>query len=286
MTGETRGRREFAEGVYFVNNCNVSPPTDEPASSIEDWYVPGRELHSSQRAYILADEKTLLYDTLTPAAEDTVLDTLDEIVDELDYLVISHPEANHAGNAHAILDEHPEATLVAPARGSQHELHGMADLGDDLRLVSHGEELDLGSRTIRFVEEMFFDHAMTIWMFEPDQRILFTSDFMGFDHMGGECLAFAEELDRDLTEDQLRRFNGYAFTWFRFVDPETTDREIDHLIETYDPSIIAPAHGNVIREDATSYLAKMKDVIHEIAEEERDDYHVHDHQMLRINYSQ
>lgn len=287
VTIQAPGHREFADGIYLIKECIARAPIEDPSQEwlMDDWYEPGRENHGTQTAYFVDDDETLLYDTLTPASTELILNELDSLLDgrELDYLVISHPEANHAGNAHAILDEYPEATLIVPGRGAHHDLHGMEGLGDEVvRKVADGDTLELGDHTIEFVEEVFFDHAMTIWMFEQETETLFTSDFMGFSHMDGECLSCVDELDdKHPTKDQLARFNGFAFTWFRFVDTEETDRALDRIAQTYNPSNIAPAHGQVARENIPEYLETMKEVIQDIAEYESDEYRVHAHQMLR-----
>lgn len=57
--------------------------------------------------------------------------------------------------------------------------------------------------------------------------------------------------------------------WHQYVDVPKVNREIDRLIETYDPELVAPAHGLVIREDATGHMAKMKQIVEEIERRDR-----------------
>lgn len=273
------GNRELADGMYFVKECIRAPAADDPTvESLADWYPTGEELHLSQNAYLICDEETLLFDTLTPVGKEAVVEQVETLLDGrgLDYLVISHPEANHAGNTGAILDAFPEATLVAPEQGSHHDLFG---LGDDDLLVGDGDTIDLGERTVEFLDPLFYDHGMTTWMRETTTETLFTVDFLGFEHVPGECLQFADELETPVTASRLERFNSYAFTWLRYVDTDETDAALDEIIEEIAPSAIAPAHGQVIREDATATLEKMRTAIHAFSRIDPETYHIHTHKM-------
>ncbi len=273
------GNREVADGFHFVKECIRAPAADAPdVPSLADWYPAGEELHLSQNAYLLCGEETLLFDTLTPVGQSAVVEQVETLLDgrPLDYLAISHPEANHAGNTGAILEAFPEATLVAPELGSHHDLFGVG--ADDL-LVGDGDTIDLGGRTVEFLDPLFYDHAMTIWMRETTTDTLFTVDFLGFEHVPGECLQFADELDTPVTSGRLERFNSYAFTWLRYVDTDETDAAIEEIRTEIDPAMIAPAHGQVIRKDPDRYLARMRTAIHDFSDVDPETYHVHTHTM-------
>lgn len=280
---ENPGYREMRDGIYCMKECIVSSALEgADEDDLPTWYDAGEGLHSSQSAYLVVDDSTLLFDTWSPASRDEVLDELRSVLDgrELDYLVVSHMESNHAGNMELILREYPDATLVAPAQGAEHErqLYRLNDR--DTRYVEHGDRIDLGGRTVRFLEPAFLDQARTTYMFEETTRTLFTVDWFGFQHMGSECLACLDEMKYDLAPDQLDRFNGYAFVWLRFADPEKIDRIIDHVRDEIAPETIAPAHGQVIRESVPEYLEMMRSVLKDISDQSTD-YHVHSHQLAR-----
>jgi len=288
---QCKGHHEIVDGMHFIKECITAPPLDddevEADDTLDGWYVEGEDLHVSQNAYLVDGEETLLFDTLTPAGREGILENLDELLDgrNLDYLVVSHPEANHAGNAFAIQEAHPEATLVAPERGSHHDLFGI-DTGEtgsgdgDALLVSHGDTIDLGGFEVEFRDPEFFDHAMTTWMRETTTGTLFTVDFLGFEHLPGDCLSLDDELRTPLTPGRLERFNSYAFTWLRYVDTDRIDEVLDALV-ALDPDIIAPAHGQVVRERPVEALEMMREAIHEFADLDPEEYHVHTHGMRR-----
>ena len=92
---------------------------------------------------------------------------------------------------------------------------------------------------------------------------------MGFAHLESEALKFVDELDGEFDASRLVEFHGRVLFWYQYVDVEKTNAEIDNLIETFDPEIVAPAHGLVIREDATAYMEMMKSVTRTIDERGR-----------------
>lgn len=275
------GHREFVDDIYCLKECIVSSAFGhQDDANLPSWFDGGEQLHSSQSAYvILGDDETLMFDTWSPASKDTVVDELNTVLDgrDLDYLVPSHPESNHAGNTWEILDAHPDATVFAPSRGAQHDLYGY---DADTEYVTDGTTIDLGGRVVEFHEPIFLDHAMTTYLFEQVTETLFTVDWFGFQHMASECLKCVDEMKYDIAPDQLERFTGYAFVWMRFADPDRTDAAIDRLMATTDPSVIAPAHGQIIREDVPRYMDLMKSVIRDVTETGADT-HVHTHQMNR-----
>jgi flavorubredoxin len=261
--------REIVPGIHWL--YEAGPDRTERFDLAErrpDWYEPGREAYIPQCAYLVdGGDERLLFDTLSPASTEQVLDAVDELVgdDGLDYLVVSHPDVPHAGNTPAILEAHPEATLVAPAYGNDHELYHL----DEGRQVAEGDTIDLGDRVVEFHEATFLDAPVSLWMTERETRTLFPVDWMGFSHLDEEALTFVDELDGEFDASRLVEFHGRVLFWYQYVDVEKTNAEIDNLIRKFDPEIIAPAHGLVIREDATAYMELMKDVTRTLDEQGR-----------------
>jgi flavorubredoxin len=236
--------------------------TEEYTADPPDWYEPGREVHTCQNAYLISGEQTLLFDTLSPANREHALTELKEALNgrDLDYLLPSHPEAPHAGNAKAILEEHPEARLLAPDHGEEHELYHLGEAEP----VGAGEELDLGGKSVEFLQPLFLDHAMHIWMRETTTGVFFPVDWLGFPHMAGECSSCVEELDHEVTLDQLLAFHGRVFFWYQYVDVKKTNGVIDMLAERYGDDLVAPAHGLPVDELAVPLFSRMERVVKQV----------------------
>lgn len=260
--------REIEPGFHWIYECGPDRSVMFAAEGDSpDWADSDEEVYLPQCAYLLCgEEESLLLDTLSPASTDHVLAELDELLEDgLDYLVVSHPDVPHAGNALAILDAYPDATLVAPEYGDDHELYRL----DDALQVGEGDEIDLGGYVAAFHEATFLDAPVSLWMSERSTETLFPVDWFGFPHAESEMLRFVDELDAPLDEDRLVQFHGRVLFWHQYVDVPKVNSEIDRLIETHDPELVAPAHGLVIREDATGHMARMKRIVEEIERRDR-----------------
>ncbi|MFC6888160.1 MBL fold metallo-hydrolase [Halorubrum trueperi] len=252
--------REIAPGIHWIYESG--PDRTRKLNLAErqpDWYESGQKAYIPQCAYLLVgSNETLLFDTLSPASTEQILSAIDDIVRGrgLDYLVVSHPDVPHAGNTKAILDKHPETTLVAPSYGNDHELYQL----DDGIQVAEGDSIELGGRTAQFHEATFLDAPVSVWMTERETETLFPVDWMGFPHLDEEAVKFVDELDGEFDISRLVEFHSRVLFWYQYADVEKTNAEIDALIAKFDPKMIAPAHGLVIRESAPKYMALMKDV--------------------------
>lgn len=247
--------REIVPDIHWLQECG---PDRGGAGDLT--------VHVPQHAYLLTGDETLLFDTLSPASTDHVLAELDGLVDDLDYLVPSHPDVPHAGNTRAILDAYPEAELVGPRYGSGHELYHLGDA----RQVGAGDGIDLGGLEVTFHEGAFPDSAVHMWMREERTDTLFTVDWCGFPHLGDECDLCVEEFERDVTVDRLVNLHEFVLFWLKYVDVERVAGTIDRLVETHDPEVLAPAHGNPVREGAVEHMEKMKAATERIRQEEEE----------------
>ena len=103
-----------------------------------------------------------LIDTGPAEAEDALLYDLDLLgVPSLDYLVLTHPHADHTGNARAVLRTLPVKTLLLPlwqpmadetADWPRHLAELAADSGAEIITAEAGEEYPLGSGTLQILQ--------------------------------------------------------------------------------------------------------------------------------------
>lgn len=261
--------RQVSDGLHWIQECGPHRAKFVESRNTwpEDWYELGRDVHIPQNAYLLTGEETLLLDTLSPASAETVVREVEELLGgrPLDYLVISHPDLPHAGNAGRLMEAHPEARLVAPAVGETHELYHL----EDALKVGPGDGFDLGGPEVRFHEATFLDAPVHLWMSEESTGTLFPVDWLGFPHMSGECLRFEDEVEAEIGLSRLIEFHGRVMFWYQYIDAAKVAAEIDRLIETFEPEQVAPAHGLVIRRDPVRLMEMMKEAAAYIAESGR-----------------
>lgn len=264
--------REIAPATTLLAGCTVPQVAAEQLAAMDDppaWYDPDRDVHAQFNAYLLEGRETLLFDTLPPNFGDRIVGYLEEQDVSLDYLVVSHPEAPHGGNAEALLSAHPDATLVVPESDALHDL-ALTRTVESFREVGDGDSIDLGGRTLEFLDPVLFDLAATTWAHDTATGTLFTVDAYGNAHMDGDCCEFVDELTDDPEEYVTLRwsgFHGHTFPWLAYSDPERIMADMEVLIERVSPQLIAPAHGAVVREDAVGYLRRLEPVLETIVEQ-------------------
>jgi flavorubredoxin len=237
---------EIAPGIDWFNFC---VPKDGFSHDMlkrpgESWYEGGRYMHTSSIAYLLTDEKSLLFDTGI-LRDNEIGDVVGSVLGDrpLDYLVISHPDVDHTSSLTSVIEQFPEATLIAPKYGADPELYL---LGDATR-VREGDTISLGDLQIDFADARFVDSAMTIWMRERTRGTLFTVDWLSYFHYDNECSRYGEDIGIDAVSERQRYIVGHKYNWLPFADVEKIEREIKYMMDEYDPRILAPAHAPPIR---------------------------------------
>lgn len=247
-------------GIYWLEECVEAGAmadylTQHPEGQeyAEGWYDEGEGLHLSINAYLfVGEEESLLFDTLSPASRDYLVETVADLLDgdSLDYVVVSHDEAPHAGNTFALMERFPEATFIGANAGSPvDELH----LFEDAWRVDFGETIDLGGYEIEFIEPVFSDSPATLWLLERDTGLMCTVDSFGFPHYPRDCVKFEDEMETEMNAFQMMQYNGRSIQWLEFADPEKVRDQLLYHLDHYQPSILAPAHGQPLRGDLERY---------------------------------
>ncbi len=72
----------------------------------------------SYNAYLIADDKTAVFDTVKNTKTNVFIDKIDSILNDrpLDFLVINHMEPDHSGAIKALQDKYPNLKLVGNAK--------------------------------------------------------------------------------------------------------------------------------------------------------------------------
>jgi len=225
---------ELASGVYYVG--------------VEDWdrrifdaLVP-LPLGTSYNSYLIdGKEKIALVDTVQRNFSGDLLEKIRQIVDpgKIDYVVMNHAEPDHAGSIPEMLAAAPNAKLVVSKLGAD-----MANIFHDVPaeralIVREGDTLDLGGKTLRFIDAPWLHWPETMFTYLVEDRILFPCDFFGA-HIAKSKL-FDDETSEVLLPDAKRY---YAEIMMPF--PVAIQRALDK-VKTLDIKMIAPSHGPVYR---------------------------------------
>jgi flavorubredoxin len=251
--------RLLAPGTYWLGDCILMPPL--PDGTIE---------HSYSSTYLVhGDEHSLLVDTGHPKDWPVVAGQLDDLLANvappLRWIFPTHPEVTHSGNLGRLLAKFPDAE----ACGDMRDYHLLfPSFIDRFVPMTLGDELELGNRTIVFVEAVFRDLVSTLWAYDRRERVIFTGDGLGFGHHHetDECGKLAEETP-DLPIPELTGiFLEYALYWSRLKDVEPHIRRLDELLTVDFPvEIVASSHGSPVTSlEAT--MPKIRQGVRQLAE--------------------
>jgi len=197
---------------------------------------------TSYNAYlVLGKDKTALIDTTNPGFEDALVEKITKLVkpEKIDYLVMNHAEPDHAGAIPRVLSICTNAKLITTKKGT--EMAGVFyDVPPERTIsVKEGDVLELGGKTLRFIEAPWLHWPETMFTYCVEDRVLFPCDFFGA-HIASEKL-FDDEVGAILLPEAKRY---YAEIMMPFPIP--IQRALDKVAKL-DVKVIAPSHGPIYR---------------------------------------
>ena len=202
-------------------------------------------------SYIIEDEKTAVLDTADATAGEAWKENLLEALagKAPDYLVAHHVEPDHAGLIVWALGQWPSLTLVTSAKAVQFlgQFHEGVDFASRAQVVKEGDELVLGSRTLRFFAAPMVHWPEVLVSFETAGKVLFSADAFGKFGALSKCGYFGEE-DTDWACEARRYYFNICGKYGMPV--QTLLRKVAPL----SPAVICPLHGPILRKDLSQYL--------------------------------
>jgi flavorubredoxin len=244
--GEINGVVELAKGVYWVGAI------DWNGRDFHGFTTPGGMTYNS---YLVIGEKTALIDTVKAPFAGEMLRRISQIIDpsKLDYIVVNHMEPDHSGSL-AELKKQTNAKIIITKRGLDILNGYFGDAGSErweFETVKTGDQLDLGSKTLIFLEAPMLHWPDSMETFLKEDRILFSND--GF----GQHIATSKRYDfevEDVIPDAaeyyaniLMPFHMPLLRFFKVLDEQGIE-----------PLQIAPSHGIIWKQDLTKILAAYR----------------------------
>ena len=188
---------------------------------------------------VIGSSKKALIDTVNPGFEKELEEKVSKVANpaDLDYVVMNHAEPDHAGSIPYILSINKTAKLVTTSKGAKMAQIYFGVPEDRIKVVADGDSVDLGGRTLRFIEAPMLHWPETMFTYLQEDKILFPCDFFGLHVAKG---LYDDEVD-DLIENAQRYF-GEIMMPFRVMGLKALEK-----IRSLDIKIIAPSHGPVHR---------------------------------------
>ena len=202
----------------------------------------------SYNSYVILDKKVAVMDTIDVRKTEEWLANLQEALAgrNVDYLVISHLEPDHAANIKRLADLYPEARLVlsAKAKTMLPQFFEIAQLEDRCEVVKEGDVLELGTHKLMFVMAPMVHWPEVMVEYEMTEKILFSAD--GFGKFG------ALSAEEDWTDEARRYFINIVGKY---------GVQVQGLLKKaagLDIQMICPLHGPILKENLGFYIDKYR----------------------------
>lgn len=199
---------------------------------------------TSYNAYlVVGKDKTALIDTVNPGFEKDLVDKIAQHTDptKIDYVIMNHAEPDHANAAKHVLNIAKNAKLVAGAKGKEAAMMYFDIDASRIEVVDENSRIDLGGKTLKFVDAPWLHWPETIFTYLEEDKILFPCDFFG-SHLAGGAF-YSDEYGDEKALDMAKLY--FAEIMMPFRKPGQTAIE---KVKKLAPKIIAPSHGVIWRE--------------------------------------
>ena len=190
--------KEIANKVYYVG------VNDRQKALFENmWPLP---YGVSYNSYLIADEKTVLVDTVDACYADVFLKKIEDALGgrPLDYLVVNHMEPDHAGSIRLLRQAYPEVQIIGNKRTFD-MLEGYHGITTGLVEVKEGDTLEIGHHKLAFYLAPMVHWPEVMVTYDQTDKILFSADAFGtYGTLDGGILD--TDLDLDHFWDEMRRY--------------------------------------------------------------------------------
>lgn len=201
----------------------------------------------SYNSYLILDERTAVMDTADARAADEWLKNLELALAgrNPDYLIVSHMEPDHAGSLELAARKYPGMQIVGSAKtfGMISQFFDI-DLSNRTVTVQEGDEIKLGSRTLRFYMAPMVHWPEVMVTYEASEGILFSADAFG---------KFGALDVQQEWEDEARRY------YYNIVGKYGVQAQaLLKKAATLDISAIYPLHGPILKDNLSYYINKYQ----------------------------
>jgi flavorubredoxin len=193
---------------------------------------------TTYNAYLIkGEDKIALIDTVNPGFERELESRINKVaaVGQIDYIVMNHAEPDHAGAIPYLLTANEKAKIATTKIGAQAAQTYFKVPEERLLVVGDNDTLELGGKTLRFIEAPMLHWPETMFTYLVQDNVLFPCDFFGMHTAYG---FYDDEVDE--LNNYAQRYFGEIMMPFRSLGARALEKLQDIPID-----MIAPSHGPI-----------------------------------------
>ena len=200
------------------------------------------EFGTTYNSYVMkTGGKTILFETAKAKFFDEYLEKLQEVIDvtDIDYLVVSHTEPDHAGSVERLLDYSPQMKILATSCAISF-LKEIVNRDFVSLPVKDNQEMVIGNRTLHFMIVPNLHWPDTMYTFIEEEQILVTCDSFGSHYCLPEVVSSSITNEEDY-QKALKYYYDCIIGPFKPYMLQALDR-VEHM----DITMICTGHGPVL----------------------------------------
>lgn len=163
---------EIKDGIHWVGAVDWS---------VRDFHGYSTNKGTTYNAYLVMDEKVTLFDTVKKSFKNDLLHCIYKVIDpsKIDYLVVNHVEPDHSGSIPEMMEVIKPEKLICSARAKKALLEHYHREDWPYEVVSTGQEMSLGKRTVQFIETRMVHWPDSMFSYLKEDALLISSDAFG-----------------------------------------------------------------------------------------------------------
>ncbi len=214
---------------------------------------------STYNAYLVCDEKNVLFDTVNAHEFGVLARHIAEIIEpeKIDYIICNHLEQDHSGALPSIVKLcKPEKIFCSPM-GYKSMTHIFDTTGWPIEVVKDGSRLNIGKRNITFLETRMLHWPDSMVSYLEEDKVLISNDALGQNI--ASSYRFADECDKHTLLGAIKRYYYNIVLPFSPQVLKTIKRIVDMGLQL---DVIAPDHGFIFRtpEDVAFVINTYKEL--------------------------
>ncbi|MEZ0328723.1 MAG: flavodoxin domain-containing protein [Dissulfuribacterales bacterium] len=226
-----------------------------------DWTI--RDFHgystyegTTYNAYLMKDEKTVLFDTVKKSKMSDLVHHIRSLTDpqKIDYIVVNHVEMDHSGSLPEMVDLIKPEKVICSSMGKKALLDHFHREDWPYEVVAPGQVISVGKRSIQFIETRMLHWPDSMFSYIPEEKLLISSDAFG------EHWATSERFDDEVDFTTLMHHNAKYYANILLLYSPLVGKLVENVKKLgLQIDMIAPDHGLIKRKYVPEILQAYAD---------------------------
>ena len=200
---------------------------------------------TTYNAYLIIDDKITLVDTVLGSFAGELIERIKQVIDpvKIDYIIANHVETDHSGSLPEIMKLCPKAKIFGTLKCKE-GLYRNYYANWDFQVVKTGDKLELGKRTLSFIEAAMIHWPDSMFTYCPQEKLLMPNDAFG------QHYATSEKFDDEVSECELMDEAEKYYANILWPLGTIIGKKLEEISKMNIPiDMIAPSHGIIWRKD-------------------------------------